>query len=189
MPNNLSPRRLRDMRAAVAAFRDSYVRYREVTLGANPNDQEAEQLRTRLNSLMAQAQEGLSAAHIDLTVHPPQATGGPPYSGLRNVAFLHERPGWRRAGVTQRVRDMLEIAVAELDHRAEHEARRRRNPFYWVDRVLRAVLGFPAYLLSLILGVPVARIESSPWSVLLRVVEMAATGLGIFFGGRSAAWW
>ena len=29
---------------------------------------------------------------------------------------------------------------------------RRRQPTYWIDRVLRAVLGFPAYLISLLFG-------------------------------------
>jgi hypothetical protein len=43
--------------------------------------------------------------------------------------------------------------------------------------------------MSLILGVPLARIEESPWGTLLRVAELIAGGLGLYFGGQSAGWW
>lgn len=103
-----TPRRLRELRDAVAAYREAYGAYLDATLGANPDDDDAPSLRTELNRLSPRAQEGLAVARLDLTVYPPPAVGGPAYTGLRNVAFLHERPGWRRFGITARVRDVLE---------------------------------------------------------------------------------
>jgi len=105
------------------------------------------------------------------------------------VAFRFERPGRRGAGITRRVRDLTGIAIAELEKQIAEVMRRRRNPLYWADRGLRAVLGFPAYLLSLVFGVPVARIEESPWAVLIRVAEVGLAPVGVYFGGRQAGWW
>jgi hypothetical protein len=36
------------------------------------------------------------------------------------------------------------IGTAYLEQRAKKEAKRRRNPFYWGDRALRAILGIPS---------------------------------------------
>jgi hypothetical protein len=78
---------------------------------------------------------------------------------------------------------------AYLEQRAQKEAKRRRNPFYWADRALRAILGIPSYILSQIFGVPVARIDQSPWGMVIRLIEVAAAILGIYWGGSAADWW
>jgi len=72
-------------------------------------------------------------------------------SGLINTAFIHEGPhGYAGSGLFgsggqsyQAVIDLLDASIASLD-RIEVEIRKsRRNPLYWGDRVLRALLGIP----------------------------------------------
>jgi hypothetical protein len=186
---DLSPRHLRELHAGLVSFVIAYGRYLEVTHGVQPDDDEAGRLRAEMNSLTPTAQEALRTARIELVIHPPPVVGGPSYSGLANVAFLFERPGWGGAGIPRRVLDMGGIGIAQLEKQIAEATRRRRNPLYWTDRGLRAVLGFPAYLLSLVLGVPVARIEESPWAILIRVAEIALAAIGAYFGGREAGWW
>jgi len=69
------------------------------------------------------------------------------------------------------------------------ELQRRRRPAYWVDRSLRAVLGFPAYLISLVFGFD--RRELAPgraralWAFSVAIEAVAAiVALASAFG-----WW
>jgi hypothetical protein len=170
------------------SFVAAYDRYLTVT-DAHPDAASAAQLRAELNRLIPTAQEALRTARIELVVQPGALVGGPSHSGLANVAFLFEEPGWGGVGIPRRVFDLGGIGIAQLEKQIAETTRRRRNPLYWTDRGLRAVLGFPAYLLSLILGVPVARIEESPWAIFIRAAEIALAAIGAYFGGREAGWW
>ena len=58
-----------------------------------------------------------------------------------------------------------------------------------VDRLLRAVLGFPIYVLSIILGEPVEDFERSRWATLIRIVEFVVAAVAAFIGGRQLGWW
>lgn len=133
-------------------------------------------------------------AHLIVTP-PPAMEGGPVYRGLDNLAFLHEVPGFRPIGLSEGpavyegVLDNLNTAIARLEHAEREVKRRRRNPFYWVDRGLRAVLGIPAYLVSLVIGVPKVRIERSWAGFPLRVLGVAADLLAVYGGGHLLGWW
>jgi hypothetical protein len=189
----LTPRRLYEHREAVVAFHNAYVAYLEASVPGGPEVSADEAYRRRgdVTELIPAAQAALTIAGIDMTVYPPPAFGGPVLNGLANVAFAHEAPGFRRGepAIPQQVMDVSRLAAAELESRAKALRRRRKNPLYWGDRILRAVLGFPAYLLSLILGVPVARIEDSPFGTLLRIFGLALQALAVYFAGHAAKWW
>jgi hypothetical protein len=50
-------------------------------------------------------------------------------------------------------------------------------------------LGIPSYLVAKLVGVPTWRIENSTWGTLLRIGEVAATAVGVYWGGSQAGWW
>jgi hypothetical protein len=85
--------------------------------------------------------------------------------------------------------DAVQVAASQLAGRERHLRRQRRNPLYWGDRFLRAVLGFLAYLLSLIFRVPFSQVEESAWGTLLRFVALVSEVLAVYFGGHAAKWW
>jgi hypothetical protein len=91
--------------------------------------------------------------------------------------------------VPRAVQDLVRLAAAKLEQRERELAHRRRSPLYWGDRIVSAVLRFPAYLVGKIVGVPTARIEGSVLGLLLRLAEVASGILTVFFGGRAAGWW
>jgi hypothetical protein len=84
--------------------------------------------------------------------------------------------------------DAIDQADALLEGRAETERRRRTSLIYWADRGLRAVLGFPAYLISVVGGFD-RRELSSEGSRALWLVSLAADAAGIFGFGRLLGWW
>jgi len=108
--------------------------------------------------------------------------GRPTIHGLVNVAFADES-AFLPVPAAQSTLDTLAAGVGALEERRKREVRRRRNPLYWLDRLLRALLGIPAYLISLIFRVPPERIEDSLWGTALRafsfVVEVALLVLGL----------
>jgi hypothetical protein len=65
----------------------------------------------------------------------------------------------------------LRLADAELGQQEQELAGKRRNPLYWGDRIVSAVLRFPAYLVAKIVGVPTDRIDKSVWGTILRLIE------------------
>jgi hypothetical protein len=184
--------RVREHRAALASFNNAYVAYLEASHPNSPRapQQELSRLRGAAARLIPAAQAALNAANVDLTIYPPPAFGGPILRGLPNTAFAHEgRAGGAYGEVPPKVVEMLRVADGYLAEREKAIERRRRNPLFWGDLVLRTVLGFPAYLLSPILGVPFDRIDQSPWGTALRLVELGLAGLGTYFGGQAAGWW
>jgi hypothetical protein len=136
---------------------------------------------------MAEVQGALNQARVDATIYPPPAFGGPVLSGLSNTAFAHEDRYHRQPTFELVLRASARRRLLEQQER--DEARRRQSFLYWPDRVLSAVLGFPVYLLSKIVGVPQDRIERSPFAGALRILGLVIEGLGVFFGGRAAGWW
>jgi hypothetical protein len=92
------------------------------------------------------------------------------YTGLANLAFLHEQPGWGGYDNPpyEAVIFNLDAARAHLVDAAEQAEARRRNPLYWIDRALRALLTIPAYLVGLIVGESAVKIDRSAWGLPLR---------------------
>jgi hypothetical protein len=189
----VTPERLRELRNAVVEFHNAYVAYLEATSPEAPSHAPAEvqRLRGEVTALVPAAQEGLEEAGVNLVIYPPPAFGGPIRRGLANVVFAHESPN-TEMGQTMIVRQTLDtarLAAAQLEKSERLLRRKRKSPLYWVDRSMRAVLGIPAYLLSLIFGVPVRRIDESPFGTALRIVGVVLEAFGVYFGGRAAKWW
>jgi hypothetical protein len=99
-------------------------------------------------------------------------TRGTVMYGLVNTIFIHETPFGGVSGMFnwptsyQGIIDLVDTCLSRLDELDVEIHRRRRHPLYWGDRILRALLEFPAYLLGLIFGVPASRIEESPSALL-----------------------
>lgn len=85
--------------------------------------------------------------------------------------------------------DWCQLTEAELVQRQERLAHKYRNPLYWLDRLLRAVLGIPAYLVSLVFRTPYERVNESHLGSFLRLLSAAGSVAGIYFGGANARWW
>jgi hypothetical protein len=175
-----SPRTLREYDAALGAFLVAYREYLDARGEAKA--------RARVVKAIPAASAALRALGFDLYVLPPPVIGGAPIRGLHNVAFLHEAPGWGTDAI-QRVIDMGEEARVEAGLRLGKAQRRRRNPLYWGDRLLRAVLGFPVYLVGLILRIPPERLDASAWGIVLRVLGLVAEIALVVIGGRQVGWW
>jgi hypothetical protein len=72
---------------------------------------------------------------------------------------------------------------------AEEKAKReRRNPLFWIDRTLRTVFALPAYLVSLVVGVPVARVQAYRLAWLLPLLTLIVAIPGAFEAGRALTW-
>jgi hypothetical protein len=134
---------------------------------------------------------------LGVAFNPPPAFVGriPVMSGLANTAFLHEEAGWRlepMAGIKPTYVVLLEnlrLASHTLEDEIEEAKHRRRNPFYWIDRGLRAALRFPAYLLSLLVPVSREDIDDSWLGTILKLVPLVGLGFAIYFGGADQGWW
>ena len=112
------------------------------------------------------------------------------YDNLASTAFLHEEGiGVVFADVPQRVLDNVRVAFATLEEKRAEIERQRRRPLYWPDRAVSAFLRFPSYIVAKMVGVPTWRIANSTWGMLLRIAELAATALGVYWGGSQAGWW
>lgn len=167
-----SPRTLLRYDHALDAFGTAYVAYLQTGEGL---------ARARAVTALPAAHEALDALGFEPVVMPPPAFGGYTVRGLYNTAFYHER--YSDAGDIVRMNlDLLGAAKAQVQLQREELARRRRNPLYWGDRLLRAILGFPVYLAGLFLRVPPERIDASGWGTVLRVAGVAATTLAVVGG-------
>ena len=158
-----SPKTVARWRVDLARFRVAYVQYVDRTLpilvngGAVVYDGQ----RQDLVRLAALADRAATRAGVTPFMLPPPAFGGVVTRGLSSVAFAHEDPRNRPPDIPfgSRPKTSPELTMEALDMAEgnlalmEAEARKRyRSPVFWADRVLRMVLGFPAYLLSVILG-------------------------------------
>jgi len=171
-------------RESVIEFHNAYAAYLE----AGPSG-DAE-LRGRVIALAPRAQAAMRAAGIEPVLYPPPAVGGPVQRGLASIMFQHERLGGLGGHeIPHNVLDWCRLADAQLEHRQTMLRQQRANPLYWVDRLLRALLGIPAYLLSLILPASYARIDRSVFGPALRLISAAGTLFGIYIGGRDVGWW
>jgi len=184
-----SPRTIRQWNHDLVAFRDAYVTYLNDTLGKNgtPALQARRSEVVRLAQPAQVAMDELGASFVWL---PPPITQSGPMSGLLNTVFVHETPFGDGAGALfnwpksyEGIINLVDSCRAQLATMDREVRRRRRSPLYWGDRVLRALLGFPAYLLGLIFGVPASRIDDSVWGTSLRVaafvVETALLVIGL----------
>jgi hypothetical protein len=174
-----SPRTLRGYHEALGEWLAAYQEY--LTTG----DAHA---RARVAGATAAASAALDALGFDVRVMPPPALGGYAVRGLYNVAFAHENTTWGGDAIPA-VIDVVIAAQAQAKQRLREAERQRRNPFYWGDRFLRAILGFPVYLVGLILRIPPKRLDASAWGTVLRVVGLAVEVALAIVGGRQVGWW
>jgi hypothetical protein len=187
----MNPNDLRERRDALVRFNNVYVEYlEELHKNGSADPKEALRLRGEVIEAMPLAQQALTTAGVELAVTPPPMTGGVVMRGLPNTAFLHEQPGYRLEGpfgykpTYAYVLDMVRLGSQYLTEREREERRRRRSPLYWIDRALRLTLGIPAYLVSLVIGVPRWRVEASAFGPLLRGVGVIADLAGVFALGK-----
>jgi hypothetical protein len=172
-----SPRTLRGYSSALTAFLDAYRDYLEDA-----------QARARVVKTIPAAHEALNALGLEPAVLPPPALGGYTLRGLFNTAFAHERYTWA-GDMPQATIDIAEAGRVKAELRLEEARRLRRNPLYWGDRLLRAILGFPVYLVGLILRVPPERLDASAWGTVLRLAGLAVEGALVLVTGRQVGWW
>jgi hypothetical protein len=175
---------LRTMRAALAAFQSAYVDYLR-----NP-DQAA---KSKVFRAMPDAELAILSGGGGVTFTDPPAMGSMRrmYTGLSQTAFIHET-GWgdvhgRRP--YELVLEGLESADAVLASEERRVADRRRHLTYWLDRAVRAALMLPAYLLSVILGESVGKIDRSAWGVPLRLLAIVADAAGVYGAGKAFRLW
>ena len=169
-----SPKEVHEWQQALHAFEDAYVAYLNATLDGSADAATALQLRHAVLRAIPAASDVLGKLRADLAWFPPPAAGGPVMRGLENMVFLHEMP-WGGIGAPpyQLVLDAVVDGDAALELIDGKVRRKRKNPLYWADRGLRALLGLPAYVVSLVFGVPLSRIEESAWGTALRVASFA----------------
>lgn len=196
-----SPAEFERLRGDIATFRNAYVGYLNETLllvkhgAVIPYDGRRKELQ-RL-AVRADQAVGASGMYVALTA-PPLMPQRPPLVGVASIAFAHEDGLWRNPTnyfsdehykeSYELVVEALDQADALLERREEAERRRRRSPLYWADRFLRAVLGFPAYLISLAAGFD--RRDLSPDRArALWLVSVVADVAGIVGFGRLMGWW
>ena len=197
-----SPAYYEELLNRLETFRDAYVPYVNATVEAVYGGQAVENTaeRSRVLQLAALADEAMRVAGIQPQILPPPlGPGRPPIVGLSGVAFAHEDPMFRRGAgswVSEPRRqpfelavDSVEIATVHLKEMLHREQRRRRRPTYWVDRGLRALLGLPGYLISLLFGfdrysLPPGRARAL-WALSVFIDAVAAVvGSASVFG-----WW
>jgi|FLYL01.1.fsa_nt_gi hypothetical protein len=186
------------LRKDLAAFRAAYVPYINRTApdvyAGGPIVRDAE--RATVVKLAARAHRAVSQSGYLIAWLPPPvfASSTPPLEGLAPVAFAHENEAYRGFSKLriprpyEAVIDALDQADVILAEREEELQRRRRSPWYWVDRALRATLGIPAYLVSLIFGFDLREVSESKgralwwFSLAADVATMAALG-------NALRWW
>jgi hypothetical protein len=195
---DVPPKRLLQHRDALIAFHNAYQAYLDAEYGnGNTSREETFHLRNEVIAKMPKAHRALNLAGVGVAFTPPPAFAGriPIMDGLANTAFLHEEPGWRlesMAGIKPTyavVSENLRLAAHTLEDEIEEAHRRRRNPLYWIDRGLRAMLGFPAYLLSLVLPLSREEIDESGFGIALKLLSTVAAIVGVYFGGTDHDWW
>ncbi len=85
--------------------------------------------------------------------------------------------------------DALDLGAARLAERERLASRQRRRPLYWLDRIMRGLLIFPAYLVGLIVGQSTAKVNASQFGLLLRLLAVVADCLAVYGGGKLFGLW
>ena len=193
---HLSPHRLKEHQRSLEAFRDAYEPYVAAYLRGAPG---VEQRRNQVTALIPAAHWAVRAAGMEVWIRPPPLLGGPPKQGLSNSAFAHEvlpelpRPTGGIPESCRTVLDVVDQSIGFLKELEKHAERERRRPTYWGDRILRAVLGFPAYLIGLVSGKPRAEVEGSRAGGWLRalggLIASAGALAAIAEMGHAFKWW
>ncbi len=189
------PHRFREARNDLVAFNNAYLEYLGCRFPADSrhvSTQEVYRARQAAQDLIPRATLALQLASIDLAIYPPRAFGGVVLNGLPNAAFAHEsNAGYIGSGTMtyQHVLDAVRTAIGYLEVNEAEVIRHRRNPLYWGDRLLRTFLGIPAYLVSLVVGVPLERLQRPPWGLAFGVIGLAANAATIYGVGLAATWW
>jgi hypothetical protein len=189
------------MRQDIATFRARYVDYLNRTLptvisgGTIPYDAE----KQAIQRLAVRASTAVDASGVTLALSAPRVfQPSPILTGVATIVFAHEdkRYGVGHVPITgghykapyELVIESLDSADAILEMRAQDLRKKRRNPLYWADRILRAILGFPAYLISLIGGFD-RRQLSEQRTRFLWLVSLAADVATLYGFGRLVGWW
>jgi hypothetical protein len=183
--STLTPAELHGMREALQAFKTAYTEYLE-----NPTSDR----RSRVIRAIPEAEEALLTGGGGYTFTDPPAMGPmrQTYMGLSATAFLHEQRGWGEVHGRppfELVLEGIESADAFLAVEERKVAERRGRPTYWIDRAVRAALMLPAYIVSVILGESVGKIDRSAWGLPLRVLAVVADALGVYGAGKAFGWW
>lgn len=191
---DVSPKQVIRWQEDLRRFREAYVAYLNATVLAGRHPTSEPQLRSQVSRFVPAAQAALGAIQAEVG-WDLRHSGGPLILGLVNMTFLHETSHGYSGGLMpgvppyQAVLDTIDGALASLEVILEEVRRQRRNPIYWLDRLLRTVLGFPAYFVSLVFRVPLDRIEESPYGTPLRLLGLVIEGTLVYIGGRELGWW
>jgi len=182
----------------VDRFHKAYVAYLNDTLeqsyqGRPPGNTDR---RNEVQTLAIRAQSALRGSVVVGVRPPPVYRGQSPRIGLAAVAFAHEdeifRPISEYGPQMQQPYEMAIDAVVQgrawLVENMEDEEQRRRRFTYWPDRVLRSVLGFPAYLISLVLGFDLGEVSAEKRKALW-LLAIAADIAGLVGLGELLGWW
>lgn len=177
-----SPGRLQEARTALREMHRAFVTYVEgVNRGERPS-------RSEVVRWTLPAQHALDLAGFNVEVPPPPMFAGrmPTRYGLPNTIFLFEESGWDQ--VPQLIDRCLIMADGHLAAQMTELARKRRNPFYWADRMLRGFFRVPAYIVSLFAGVSVDKVDGGAWGRLVRVFGLAIELAGLYVGAAQLGW-
>jgi hypothetical protein len=187
----MSPNALRERREALVRFHNVYIEFLdELHKNGSSDPQKVLRLRAEVTAAVPAAEDALTVAGVNLAYSPPPMIGGPIMRGLPNTVFLHEEPGYRLHSWSGfkptfvAVLDTVRLGTQVLEERERVERKRRRNPLYWIDRALRMTLGIPAYIVSLLVGVPRGRVEQSAFGPILRFIGVLADLAGLYGLGR-----
>ena len=189
---HLSPHRLKEQQSSLKAFRDEYKLYVAAYLRSAPGVQ---QRRAKVTALIPAAHWAIRTAGMEVFIAPPPMVGGPVKRGLSNCAFAHEvlpELPLPTGGIPESCRTVLDVVEQSTGFLGELEkdvVEARRRPTYWGDRFLRAVLGFPAYLIGLASGKPTAEVEHSKAGGPLRFLGAVGALATITGTGHAFGWW
>lgn len=194
----LSPAEWQERIDHIDRFHEAYVDYLNNTLEQSyqgrppgPNSQ-----RDEVQALAVRAQSALKSS-VSIRVNPPPVyTGQAPRIGLAAVAFAHEeeifRPISEYGPQMQQTYEMTLDALVRgrtwLVEKKEDEEKRRQQWSYWPDRFLRSILGFPAYIISLVFGFDLSEISTGKAKALW-LLAIVADIAGVVGLGELLGWW
>jgi hypothetical protein len=147
-------------------------RFRDLATAGDADGRRLSSNREVMDAL-APAERAMAVVGVTIATAPPG--GGQLVHGLMNtlVGSMHFRASWNEIeGFVNAANGLLKEAIVI-------ETRRRHRPTYWIDRVLRAVLGVPAYLIGIVVGKPKKQIDESKGGAWLRGLTAVSSIAGI----------